>query len=67
MTQLEILNLAYHQLLAKRGYYCQRIEALKAEGRTNSILNHRKNECEQKISEIHMLICKEESEKLEEA
>lgn len=60
MTQLEILKLAYHQLLAKREYYRQRIEALEAEGHTHSILDYRKNECEQKISEIHMLICKEE-------
>ncbi len=67
MTQLEILNLAYHQLLEKKEHYCQRIEALKAEGHTHLILDYRKKECEQKISEIHMLICKEESEKLEEA
>lgn len=66
MTQLEILKLARNQLLAKLDCCCKRIEALEAEGQTHSILDYRKTEYEKKISEIQMLICKEESEKLEE-
>lgn len=59
MTQLEILRLAHDQLLAKREYYCQRIEALEAEGQTHSIFDYRKTECEKKLREISGMILRE--------
>ena len=59
MTQLEILRLAHDQLLAKREYYRQKIEAIEAEGQTYSIFDYRKTECEKKLREISGMILRE--------
>ena len=59
MTQLEILKLAYHQLLDKQEYYLEKIHELDAEGETHSIFDDRKAECDKKINEILLMICKE--------
>ena len=62
MTQLEILELACHQLLDKQEYYLEKIHELDAEGKTHSIFDYRKAECDKKINEILLMICKEKRE-----
>lgn len=59
MTQLEILNLAYNAALTQWGYYHDKIEDLKKEGKTNVLLEHREDEWSRKLTEISGMILRE--------
>jgi hypothetical protein len=59
MTQLEILNLAYDAALAEWGYYHEKIEDLKKEGKRDEIFELRKAEWSRKLTEISGMILRE--------
>lgn len=59
MTQLEILKLAYNEALAQWGYYDDRIEDLKKEGKTNELFEVRAAEWSRKLTEISGMILRE--------
>ena len=59
MTQLEILKLAYNEALTQWGYYDDRIEDLKKEGKTNELFEVRAAEWRRKVAEISGMILRE--------
>nr|DAU01870.1 MAG TPA: hypothetical protein [Caudoviricetes sp.] len=59
MTRLEILNLACDAALTKWGYYHERIEDLKKEGKTNELFEVKAAEWKRKLIEIFGMIIRE--------